>query len=142
VEAGQPFAVIVDYAHTPDSLDNVLRAARELGEGRLIVVFGAGGDRDRDKRPLMGRVAASLADRAIVTTDNPRSEDPAAIAAEVADGTLEVVLDRRAAIEAALADARAGDVVVIAGKGADTEMELASGNVPFDDRAVAREVLA
>jgi UDP-N-acetylmuramoyl-L-alanyl-D-glutamate--2,6-diaminopimelate ligase len=142
VEAGQPFAVIVDYAHTPDSLDNVLRAARELGDGRLIVVFGAGGDRDREKRPLMGRVAASLADRAIVTTDNPRSEDPAAIAAEVADGSLEIVLDRRAAIETALADAREGDVVVIAGKGADTEMEIADGSVPFDDRAVAREVLA
>jgi UDP-N-acetylmuramoyl-L-alanyl-D-glutamate--2,6-diaminopimelate ligase len=133
--------VLVDYAHTPDSLANVLRAARGLG-GRLIVVFGAGGDRDRDKRPLMGRVAAELADRAIVTTDNPRSEDPGAIAAEVAHGRLEVVLDRRAAIEAALAEAREGDVVVIAGKGADTEMEIASGNIPFDDRVVAREVLS
>ena len=141
VEAGQPFTVIVDYAHTPDSLENVLRAARELG-GRLTVVFGAGGDRDRDKRPLMGRVAAELADRAIVTTDNPRSEDPAEIARAVAHGTLEIVLDRRAAIETALADARDGDVVVIAGKGADTEMELADRRVPFDDRAVAREVLA
>jgi UDP-N-acetylmuramoyl-L-alanyl-D-glutamate--2,6-diaminopimelate ligase len=141
VDAGQPFTVIVDYAHTPDSLENVLRAARELG-GRLTVVFGAGGDRDREKRPLMGRIAAELSDRAIVTTDNPRSEDPAGIARDVAGGTLEVVLDRRAAIELALADARAGDVVVIAGKGADTEMELADGSVPFDDRAVAREVLA
>jgi UDP-N-acetylmuramyl-tripeptide synthetase len=142
VEAGQPFPVIVDYAHTPDSLANVLRTARELGRGRLIVVFGAGGDRDREKRPLMGRVAAELADRAIVTTDNPRSEDPQAIAEEVAAGTLEIVVDRRAAIEQALADARAGDVVVIAGKGADTQMEIAGGLVPFDDRAVAREVLA
>ena len=141
VDAGQPFAVIVDYAHTPDSLENVLRAARELGS-RLTVVFGAGGDRDRDKRPLMGRIAGELSDRAIVTTDNPRSEDPAAIAAEVAAGRLEVVLDRRAAIETALADARPGDVVVIAGKGADTEMELAGGSVPFDDREVVREVLA
>jgi UDP-N-acetylmuramoyl-L-alanyl-D-glutamate--2,6-diaminopimelate ligase len=140
VDAGQPFAVIVDYAHTPDSLENVLRAARELG-GRLIVVFGAGGDRDRDKRPLMGRIAAELADRAIVTTDNPRSEDPAAIAHEVAQGTLEIVLDRREAISSALADARAGDVVVIAGKGADTEMELADRRVPFDDRIAAREAL-
>jgi UDP-N-acetylmuramoyl-L-alanyl-D-glutamate--2,6-diaminopimelate ligase len=141
VEAGQPFDVIVDYAHTPDSLENVLRAARELG-GRLTVVFGAGGDRDREKRPMMGRIAAELADRAIVTTDNPRSEDPAAIARDVAHGTLEIVLDRREAIESALANARAGDVVVIAGKGADTEMELADRRVPFDDRLVAREALA
>jgi len=141
VEAGQPFSVIVDYAHTPHSLDNVLRAARELGPGRLTVVFGAGGDRDRDKRPLMGRVAAERADRAIVTTDNPRSEDPQAIAEEVAAGRLEIVVDRRAAIERALADAGAGDVVVIAGKGADTEMEIGGQFVPFDDRVVAREVL-
>jgi UDP-N-acetylmuramoyl-L-alanyl-D-glutamate--2,6-diaminopimelate ligase len=141
VDAGQPFAVIVDYAHTPDSLENVLSAARELG-GRLTVVFGAGGDRDRDKRPLMGRVAARLADRAIVTTDNPRSEDPEAIAREVAQGQLEIVLDRRQAIEAALGAAHPGDVVVIAGKGADTEMELADGSIPFDDRTAAREALA
>jgi UDP-N-acetylmuramoyl-L-alanyl-D-glutamate--2,6-diaminopimelate ligase len=141
VDAGQPFAVIVDYAHTPDSLENVLSAARELG-GRLTVVFGAGGDRDRDKRPLMGRVAARLADRAIVTTDNPRSEDPEAIAREVAQGQLEIVLDRRQAIEAALGAAHPGDVVVIAGKGADTEMELADGSIPFDDRVAAREALA
>jgi UDP-N-acetylmuramoyl-L-alanyl-D-glutamate--2,6-diaminopimelate ligase len=140
VDAGQPFSVIVDYAHTPDSLENVLRAARELG-GRLTVVFGAGGDRDREKRPLMGRIAAELADRAIVTTDNPRTEDPAAIAADVAGGKLEIVLDRREAIESALGAARAGDVVVIAGKGADTEMELADRRVPFDDRVVAREAL-
>jgi UDP-N-acetylmuramoyl-L-alanyl-D-glutamate--2,6-diaminopimelate ligase len=142
VELGQPFAVIVDYAHTPDSLVNVLQAARGLGDGKLIVVFGAGGDRDREKRPLMGRAAAAHADRAIVTTDNPRSEDPAAIAEEVAEGRLEIVLDRRAAIERALADAGPGDVVVIAGKGADTEIEIAGGNVPFDDRAVVRELLA
>jgi UDP-N-acetylmuramoyl-L-alanyl-D-glutamate--2,6-diaminopimelate ligase len=141
VDVGQPFAVIVDYAHTPDSLENVLRTARELG-GRLTVVFGAGGDRDREKRPLMGRIAAELADRAIVTTDNPRSEDPASIAVEVAHGALEVVLDRRAAIEAALAAAEAGDVVVIAGKGADAEMELDGHSVPFDDRAVVREALS
>jgi UDP-N-acetylmuramoyl-L-alanyl-D-glutamate--2,6-diaminopimelate ligase len=142
IEAGQPFAVIVDYAHTPDSLANVLEAARGLGPGKLTVVFGAGGDRDREKRPQMGRVAAGLADRAIVTTDNPRSEDPEAIAREVSQGRLEVVLDRRAAIEAAIATARGGDVVVIADKGADTEMELAGGRVPFDDRVVAREALS
>jgi len=141
VDEGQPFAVIVDYAHTPDSLANVLEAARELGEGRLIVVFGAGGDRDREKRPVMGAVAGALADRAIVTTDNPRSEDPGEIAAEVAGGELEVIVDRRAAIDAAIGDAREGDVVVIAGKGDDREMELADGSVPFDDREVARDAL-
>jgi UDP-N-acetylmuramoyl-L-alanyl-D-glutamate--2,6-diaminopimelate ligase len=141
IEEGQPFHVIVDYAHTPDSLENVLRAARELGDGRLTVVFGAGGDRDREKRPLMGRAAAANSDRAIVTTDNPRSEDPQAIAEQVAEGALEIVLDRRAAIERALSDARAGDVIVVAGKGADTEMEIAGGSIPFDDREVAREVL-
>jgi UDP-N-acetylmuramoyl-L-alanyl-D-glutamate--2,6-diaminopimelate ligase len=141
IEEGQPFAVIVDYAHTPDSLINVLQAARGLGEGKLIVVFGAGGDRDREKRPLMGRAAAGNSDRAIVTTDNPRTEDPAEIAAQVAEGKMEVVVDRRQAIELALAEARPGDVVVIAGKGADTEMELAGHSIPFDDRAVARELL-
>jgi UDP-N-acetylmuramoyl-L-alanyl-D-glutamate--2,6-diaminopimelate ligase len=141
VDAGQAFPVIVDYAHTPDSLENVLRAARELGRGRLIVVFGAGGDRDREKRPLMGRVARGVADRVIVTTDNPRSEDPLAIAEEVAEGSLEIVVDRRTAIARALADAGTDDVVVIAGKGADTEMEIAGGSIPFDDRQVVREVL-
>jgi UDP-N-acetylmuramoyl-L-alanyl-D-glutamate--2,6-diaminopimelate ligase len=141
VEAGQPFPVIVDYAHTPDSLENVLRAARELAPGRLIVVFGAGGDRDREKRPLMGSVAKALADRAIVTTDNPRSEDPEAIAAEVAAGELEIVVDRRAAIQVALREAGPGDVVVIAGKGADSAMEIGGALVPFDDRTVARELL-
>jgi UDP-N-acetylmuramoyl-L-alanyl-D-glutamate--2,6-diaminopimelate ligase len=144
VDAGQPFAVLVDYAHTPGALETVLRAARELGDGRVVVVVGAGGDRDREKRPLMGQVASELSDRAIVTTDNPRSEDPAAIAEAVADGALgpvEVELDRRAAIERAIGDARAGDVVVIAGKGADTHMEVAAGRVPFDDRVVAREAL-
>jgi UDP-N-acetylmuramoyl-L-alanyl-D-glutamate--2,6-diaminopimelate ligase len=148
IDEGQPFAVIVDYAHTPDSLENVIRAARglldERGDGRVVVVFGAGGDRDRAKRPLMGRVAADLADRAILTSDNPRGEDPAAIAADVAAGTLgglETELDRRAAIELALGDARPGDVVVIAGRGAEPEQELATGKIPFDDRVVAREAL-
>jgi UDP-N-acetylmuramoyl-L-alanyl-D-glutamate--2,6-diaminopimelate ligase len=144
IDEGQPFAVIVDYAHTPDSLENVLRAARELGDGRLVVVFGAGGNRDRAKRPLMGRVAGEFADRAILTSDNPRSEDPEAIAAEVAAGAvggLELELDRRAAILRALEDARPGDVVVVAGRGSEPTQELATGKVPFDDRDVAREVL-
>jgi len=141
VDEGQPFMVVVDYAHTPDSLANILQAARPLGDGRLVVVFGAGGDRDREKRPLMGQIAESLGDRAIVTTDNPRSEDPAAIAAQVAGGSLEIILDRRDAIETAIAEAHPGDVVVIAGKGADREMEVADGSVPFDDREVARSAL-
>jgi UDP-N-acetylmuramoyl-L-alanyl-D-glutamate--2,6-diaminopimelate ligase len=144
IDEGQPFTVIVDYAHTPDSLENVLHAARGLTDGRVLVVFGAGGDRDRAKRPLMGRVAQALADHAILTSDNPRSEDPESIAREVAAGNLagfDVELDRRSAIARALADARAGDVVVIAGRGAEPEQELATGKVPFDDRDVAREAL-
>jgi len=144
VDEGQPFAVIVDYAHTPDSLDNLLRAARALGDGRLVAVFGAGGDRDRTKRPLMGRVASALADRVIVTTDNPRTEDPSEIARAVAAGAAgdaEIELDRRSAIERAIAGARPGDVVVIAGKGADVDQEIGGRRVPFDDRAVAREAL-
>ena len=144
VDEGQPFEVIVDYSHTPDSLENALRAARELADGRVIVVFGAGGDRDPKKRPLMGRVAAELSDRAILTSDNPRSEDPEAIAAAVAKGAigpLELELDRRAAIERAIGDARPGDVVLIAGRGAEPEQETASGKVPFDDRDVARDTL-
>lgn len=144
IDEGQDFTVIVDYAHTPDSLANVLRAARELGEGRLMAVFGAGGDRDRAKRPLMGKIVSELADRAILTSDNPRSEDPAAIAAEVsggAAGELEVELDRRSAIEGALTEARTGDVIVIAGRGAEPEQELATGKIPFDDREVVRQIL-
>jgi UDP-N-acetylmuramoyl-L-alanyl-D-glutamate--2,6-diaminopimelate ligase len=144
IEMGQPFTVIVDYAHTPDSLANVIHTARSLGEGRLVVVFGAGGDRDRGKRPLMGRVVSELSDRAILTSDNPRSEDPEAIAADVAAGALgplEQELDRRTAIQLALADAAPGDVVVIAGRGAEPEQELASEKIPFDDREVVREAL-
>ncbi len=145
VEAGQPFAVLVDYAHTPDALANVLRAARDLTRGRLHVVFGCGGDRDRAKRPQMGAAAAALADRVVVTSDNPRSEDPAAIVDEILagiDGPVEVELDRRRAIELALAGADAGDVVVIAGKGHEQGQERAGATTPFDDRVVARELLA
>jgi UDP-N-acetylmuramoyl-L-alanyl-D-glutamate--2,6-diaminopimelate ligase len=145
LEEGQDFTVIVDYAHTPDSLENVLRAARGLAEGRLIAVFGAGGDRDSSKRPLMGRVVAELADTAILTSDNPRSEDPAAIAVDVIRdsdaGVIEIELDRRSAIARAIREARAGDVVVIAGRGAEPMQELGSGKIPFDDREVTREVL-
>ncbi len=145
IEEGQRFGVFVDFAHTPDSLDNVLRAARELTEGRLHVVFGAGGDRDRAKRPLMGEAAATRADRVIVTSDNPRSEDPEAIIAEVLAGTgpdVEREPDRRAAIALALGTAAPGDVVVIAGKGHEQGQEFEGGRKePFDDREVARAAL-
>jgi UDP-N-acetylmuramoyl-L-alanyl-D-glutamate--2,6-diaminopimelate ligase len=145
VDEGQDFGVLVDYAHTPDSLENVLRAARELTRGRLHVVFGAGGDRDRGKRPLMGAAARRLADRVLVTSDNPRSERPEAIIDEVMDGAgpgAEREPDRRRAIGRAIEDARPGDVVVIAGKGHEQGQEFENGRKePFDDIAVAREAL-
>ncbi|MFN8162413.1 MAG: UDP-N-acetylmuramoyl-L-alanyl-D-glutamate--2,6-diaminopimelate ligase [Solirubrobacterales bacterium] len=147
IDEGQGFSVLVDYAHTPDSLENVLRAARRLTEGRLITVFGAGGDRDRDKRPKMGRAGAELADLVVITSDNPRSEDPEAIVAEVAAGAsgaaeLEIEVDRRAAIALALGRASGGDTVVIAGKGHEQGQEFENRRkIPFDDREVAREEL-
>ena len=150
VDAGQPFTVLVDYAHTPDSLDNLLRAARAVTGGRVIVVFGCGGDRDRAKRPLMGEIAGRLADLALVTSDNPRSEDPETIVAQVAEGVARaagpdgflVEVDRRAAIRAALAMAGPGDAVLLAGKGHEQGQEFAEGRkVPFDDRVVAAEEL-
>jgi UDP-N-acetylmuramoyl-L-alanyl-D-glutamate--2,6-diaminopimelate ligase len=150
VDAGQPFTVLVDYAHTPDSLDNVLQAARAVTGGRVIVVFGCGGDRDRAKRPLMGEIAGRLADVAVVTSDNPRSEAPEAIVAEVAEGVAQsagpdgflVEVDRRAAIRTALAMAGPGDTVLLAGKGHEQGQEFAGGRkVPFDDRLVAAEEL-
>jgi UDP-N-acetylmuramoyl-L-alanyl-D-glutamate--2,6-diaminopimelate ligase len=145
IDEGQGFAVLVDYAHTPDSLENVLRAARALSGGRVHVVFGAGGDRDRGKRPQMGRIASELADRVIVTSDNPRSEPPQAIIDEILAGggpESEHQIDRREAIALAIAGAEPGDVVVIAGKGHEQGQEFEGGRkVPFDDAAVAREVL-
>jgi UDP-N-acetylmuramoyl-L-alanyl-D-glutamate--2,6-diaminopimelate ligase len=151
VQEGQDFAVLVDYAHTPDSLENVLRAARELADGRVVCVFGAGGDRDRGKRPLMGEIAARLADVVVVTSDNPRSESPEAIVAEIVAGIdssatvrvpVQVEVDRRAAIRQAIALARTDDVVVIAGKGHEQGQEFESAQkLPFDDVTVAREAL-
>ncbi|MFA4929243.1 MAG: UDP-N-acetylmuramoyl-L-alanyl-D-glutamate--2,6-diaminopimelate ligase [Patulibacter sp.] len=165
IVAGQPFAVLVDYAHTPDALDNVLQAARRLVEdaagdtvesetpagehavGRVICLFGCGGDRDRTKRPQMGRIAAQQADLAILTSDNPRSEDPEAILDEVeagmteAYGRVERIADRQAAIDRAIVEARAGDVVLITGKGHEQGQTFADRTVPFDDRDAARRAL-
>ena len=147
VDEGQSFTVLVDYSHKPGALEHVLRAARELAAGgRVLVAFGAGGDRDRGKRPLMGEVAARLADEVVVTSDNPRSEDPEAIVAEILAGVerddVLVEPDRRAAIHALVDRAREGDVVVLAGKGDERGQELAGGVVvPFDDVEVAREAI-
>jgi UDP-N-acetylmuramoyl-L-alanyl-D-glutamate--2,6-diaminopimelate ligase len=144
IDEGQRFAVVVDYAHTPDSLATVLRAARGLGPGRVIVVFGAGGDRDRGKRPLMGKIAAELADVAIVTSDNPRSEEPLSIIQDVLQGAgmdVEIDPDRRTAIARAVSLAEDGDVVVIAGKGHEQGQDIDGSVAPFDDRDVARAAL-
>jgi UDP-N-acetylmuramoyl-L-alanyl-D-glutamate--2,6-diaminopimelate ligase len=147
VRAECGFQVFVDYAHTDDALGHVLRTLREITAGRLIVVFGCGGDRDRSKRPAMGRVAGQLADHAVLTSDNPRSEDPSAIIEEVlagfpSRGNVEVVENRREAIERALRVADKGDVVLIAGKGHETFQETANKTVPFDDRQVAAAIMA
>ena len=148
IEAGQPFSVVVDYAHTPGGLEQALSSARAAARGgRVIVVVGCGGDRDRAKRPVMGELAGRLADVAIITSDNPRSEDPIAIIEEVragaqGPGEVRVEPDRRAAIAMAMASARPGDVVIVAGKGHETEQVLADRSVPFDDRQVVRDELA
>jgi UDP-N-acetylmuramoyl-L-alanyl-D-glutamate--2,6-diaminopimelate ligase len=151
VRAGQPFLVVVDYAHTPDALERVLATARKITSGRLGVVFGCGGDRDRTKRPIMGEIAARLADRAWITSDNPRSEAPQAIIDDVVAGVRRVwaapdryamVADRRAAIFAALSWAEPGDAIVIAGKGHETYQIIGTDVLPFDDRDVARRILS
>lgn len=148
VRGGQAFDVIVDYAHTPDGIRAVLESVRSVTEGRIIVVFGCGGDRDREKRPEMGEVAARLADMVVVTSDNPRSEDPDAIINAITAGVPEdyrqrVVSqpDRRRALATAFASALPGDVVVVAGKGHETTQTIGSSVLPFDDRAVSRELL-
>ena len=148
VDAGQPFLVVVDYAHTPDALESVLRTCRELASGSVICVFGCGGDRDRTKRPLMGEISTRWADLSLVTSDNPRSEDPARIIADIevgaerGGGRYRTFVDRRQAIAAALVDAKTGDVVLIAGKGHEQGQQFADRAIPFDDRLVARELLA
>ena len=147
IDAGQDFVVVVDYAHKPDAIESTLRTLRPLTDGRLIVVLGAGGDRDTGKRPLMGEIAARLADVLIVTDDNPRSEDPAAIRAAVlggaeGPGATEEIGDRAAAIRSAIGRARRGDVVLIAGKGHETGQDVGGHVHPFDDREQARAALA
>lgn len=150
IDCGQDFRVAVDYAHKPDALERLLRSARKLGPRRIITVFGCGGDRDRGKRPVMGRIAVQLSDQVIVTSDNPRSEPPEAIAADIvagarpvpgADQRLLVEIDRRRAIEAAIQLARHDDLVVIAGKGHETYQLFADRRIHFDDREEARAAL-
>lgn len=150
VDAGQPYAVIVDYAHTPDGLDNVLRSIKEFAQNKILTVFGCGGDRDKSKRPIMGKIAAKLSDIVIITSDNPRTEDPDRILKDIEAGLLEdgvsekryqLIVDRRQAIKKAIEMASPGDVVLIAGKGHET-YQLIAGNVfNFDDRIVAKEVI-
>jgi len=144
--SGGDIGVVVDYSHTPDSLENALLALRETTAHKLVVVFGAGGDRDRGKRPQMGRIAAHYADRVYVTSDNPRSEDPAAIVAEIEAGIGDAPhvaeIDRRAAIHRAIEEASPGDVVLIAGKGHETYQIVGTQTLHFDDVEVAREALA
>lgn len=149
VNAGQDFTVIVDYAHTPDGLENILRTVHEFAKARIITVFGCGGERDRTKRPLMGRVAGDLSNYCLVTSDNPRAEDPGQIVGEILPGLsesrigqgFEIIPDRREAIARALELAKPGDVVVIAGKGHETKQVFGDYSVSFDDREVARELI-
>ncbi len=147
VDAGQPFLALVDYAHTPDALDHAVRTCRELATGRLIVVFGCGGDRDRAKRPLMGEASSRVADLTIITSDNPRSEDPEAIVREIepgakrGGGAYTTIVDREDAIRDAVTQARDGDVVLVAGKGHEQGQQFADRTVPFDDRDVIRRAV-
>jgi UDP-N-acetylmuramyl-tripeptide synthetase len=149
VDEGQDFAVLVDYAHTPDSLRRVLEAAREIAPGRVLALFGCGGDRDRGKRPIMGEIGVSLSDKAFITSDNPRSEDAMEIIGMIEEGArpassgadFVIIPDRREAIEAAIGEARDGDVVVIAGKGHERGQIFSDRVLPFDDREEARSAL-
>ena len=146
ITQGQPFAVYVDFAHTPDALERLCTSAREVNEGRMLLLFGCGGDRDRGKRPLMGEVATRLADFVIVTSDNPRSEDPAAIIDDIKpglkDNKFEICIDRHEAIQRIMHLAKEGDVVILAGKGAENYQEVKGVKQPFDDAAESRAGLS
>jgi UDP-N-acetylmuramoyl-L-alanyl-D-glutamate--2,6-diaminopimelate ligase len=147
VEEGQPFTVVVDYAHTDDALRNTIAVARGLGPKRVITLFGCGGDRDRTKRPLMGQAAGELSDSVVLTSDNPRTEDPLAIINDALVGLRrtdvlhKIEPDRALAIRMAIAEARPGDLVILAGKGHETYQDLGDHRINFDDRQVAREAL-
>jgi len=145
VNCGQDYTVIVDYAHTPDALERVLTTARKLTKGRLITIFGCGGDRDKTKRPIMGKVVTSLSDYAVVTSDNPRTEDPTQIISHILEGIkggyYEVILDRRSAIQKAIEIAKKGDFVVIAGKGHENYQIIGVNKIHFDDKEVASEFI-
>jgi UDP-N-acetylmuramyl-tripeptide synthetase len=148
IHCGQNFTVVVDYAHTEDALINVLKTLRALTQKRILTLFGCGGDRDRSKRPRMGRVAVEWSDYVVVTSDNPRSEDPASIAKEIEVGILEfgkknyeVILDRKKAIEHILHQAKQGDIVFLAGKGHETIQILKDRSIHFDDREIAKNIL-
>jgi UDP-N-acetylmuramoyl-L-alanyl-D-glutamate--2,6-diaminopimelate ligase len=145
VNCGQDFTVIVDYAHTPDALERVLATAKKLTEGRLITVFGCGGDRDKTKRPLMGGVATSLSDYAIVTSDNPRTEDPMQVISHILDGIkggeYEVIPDRKSAIQKAIEIAKKGDFIAIAGKGHEDYQIIGTTKIHFDDKEIASEFI-
>jgi UDP-N-acetylmuramoyl-L-alanyl-D-glutamate--2,6-diaminopimelate ligase len=145
-EAPGGIRIIVDYAHTPAALESVLLAGRTMTERELTVIFGCGGDRDRGKRPEMGKAAAAVADRVIVTSDNPRNEDPASIIEDIVQGIMDkkrvmTILDRRNAIQYAIEEAKTGDTILIAGKGHETYQEIKGKRFPFDDLELAREIV-
>ena len=143
----KPYTVLIDYAHTPDALENVLKTVRGFAKGRLIAVFGCGGDREKEKRPLMGRIAAELADVAVVTSDNPRSEEPMAIIQDILTGIAPtgkksiIEPDRRAAIALAMKQAGAGDVIILCGKGHETYQEIGGRMLPMDEREIVQALL-
>ncbi|MFR6395267.1 MAG: Mur ligase family protein [Oscillospiraceae bacterium] len=144
---GKPYTILIDYAHTPDALENVLQTARGFARGRVIAVFGCGGDREKEKRPRMGQAVARLADFAVVTSDNPRTEDPEAIIRDIlpgmagAAGRYAVEPDRRKAIALAMEQGRAGDVILLCGKGHETYQEIGNETLPMDEREIVRSLL-